>query len=307
LQRLVFSIPVFLGVVTIVFLVVRVIPGDPAVAALGDYASKEAVEALRQQMGLNEPLPLQYVHFLGNLVRGDLGKSMITASPIRHEIGHALPYTLELTVLAIIIGTILGIPIGVYTAIRRNQLADYIGRVLSLTGLSVPAFYLGILLILLLAIYLQWLPAVGGGGMDDLRENVSHLILPALTLGLVMTASVARLARSAMLNVLRQDYVRTARAKGLKERVVHLRHALRSALIPIVSVTGIWAVSLIGDSVTVEVVFARPGLGKMMVGAILQRDYTALQSIMVVYTGFVVAINLLIDLIYGWVDPRIRH
>ena len=307
LQRLVFSIPVFLGVVTIVFLVVRVIPGDPAVAALGDYASKEAVEALRQQMGLNEPLPLQYVHFLGNLVRGDLGKSMITASPVRHEIGHALPYTLELTVLAIIIGTILGIPIGVYTAIRRNQLADYIGRVLSLTGLSVPAFYLGILLILLLAIYLRWLPAVGGGGMDDLRENVSHLILPALTLGLVMTASVARLARSAMLNVLRQDYVRTARAKGLKERVVYLRHALRSALIPIVSVTGIWAVSLIGDSVTVEVIFARPGLGKMMVGAILQRDYTALQSIMVVYTGFVVAINLLIDLIYGWVDPRIRR
>jgi ABC-type dipeptide/oligopeptide/nickel transport system permease component len=307
LQRLALSIPVFLGVVTIVFFVVRVIPGDPAVAALGDYASKEAVEALRRQMGLDEPLPLQYVHFLGNLVQGDLGKSMITGSPVRREVGHALPYTLELTVLAILIGSLLGIPTGVYTAIRRNRMADYIGRILSLTGLSVPAFYLGILLILLLAIYLRWLPAVGGGGMDDLKENVSHLILPALTLGLVMTASVARLARSAMLNVLRQDYVRTARAKGLKERVVYLRHALRSALIPIVSVTGIWAVSLIGDSVTVEVVFARPGLGKMMVGAILQRDYTALQSIMVVYTCFVVVINLLVDLIYGWVDPRIRH
>ncbi|HEX9899900.1 MAG TPA: ABC transporter permease, partial [Candidatus Methylomirabilis sp.] len=306
-QRLVLSIPVFLGVVTIVFLVVRVIPGDPAVAALGDYASKEAVEALRQRMGLNEPLPVQYVRFLGSLVRGDLGSSMITGSSIRDQVIHALPYTLELTVLAILIGTLLGIPIGVYTAIRRNRMADYIGRVLSLTGLSVPAFYLGILLILLLAIQFQWLPATGGGGMDDLRENISHLILPALTLGLVMTASVARLARSAILNVLRQDYVRTARAKGLKERVVHLRHALRSALIPIVSVTGIWAVSLIGDSVTVEIVFARPGLGKMMVGAILQRDYTALQSIMVIYTGFVVVINLMIDLIYGWVDPRIRH
>ena len=232
---------------------------------------------------------------------------MITASPVGREIGHALPYPLEMTVLAILIGTLLGVPVGVYTAIRRNRMADYIGRVLSLTGLSVPAFYLGILLILLLAIYIRWLPAVGGGGMDDFQENVRHLILPALTLGLVMTASVARLARSAMLNVLRQDYVRTARAKGLKERVVHLRHALRSALIPIVSVTGIWAVSLIGDSVTVEVVFARPGLGKMMVGAILQRDYTALQSIMVVYTGFVVLINLAVDLIYGWVDPRIRH
>jgi ABC-type dipeptide/oligopeptide/nickel transport system permease component len=306
-QRLVLSIPVFLGVVTIVFLVVRVIPGDPAVAALGDYASKEAVDALRQRMGLNEPLPVQYVRFLGSLVRGDLGSSMITSSSIRDQVLHALPYTLELTVLAILIGTLLGIPIGVYTAIRRNRMADYIGRVLSLTGLSVPAFYLGILLILLLAIQFQWLPATGGGGMDDLRENISHLILPALTLGLVMTASVARLARSAILNVLRQDYVRTARAKGLKERVVHLRHALRSALIPIVSVTGIWAVSLIGDSVTVEIVFARPGLGKMMVGAILQRDYTALQSIMVIYTGFVVVINLMIDLIYGWVDPRIRH
>ena len=306
-QRLAFSIPVFLGVATIVFLVVRVIPGDPAVAALGDYASKEAVEALRQRMGLNHPLPVQYVQFLGSLLRGDLGKSMITGTWIRDDIAHALPYTLELTVLAIVIGSLLGIPIGVYTAIRRNRLADYIGRVLSLTGLSVPAFYLGILLILLLAIYFNLLPAVGGGGMDDLKENLSHLILPALTLGLVMTASVARLARSAMLNVLRQDYVRTARAKGLKERIVHLRHALRSALIPIVSVTGIWAVSLIGDSVTVEVVFARPGLGKMMVGAILQRDYTSLQSVMVVYTAFVVVINLLIDLIYGWVDPRIRH
>jgi ABC-type dipeptide/oligopeptide/nickel transport system permease component len=306
-QRLAFSIPVFLGVVTIVFLVVRVIPGDPAVAALGDYASKEAIEALRQRMGLNASLPVQYARFLTGLVEGDLGNSMITGSSVRDEIAHALPYTLELTSLAIIIGTLLGIPIGVYTAIRRNRIADYLGRVLSLTGLSVPAFYLGILLILLLAIYLRWLPAVGGGGLDDFQENISHLILPALTLGLVMTASVARLARSAMLNVLRQDYVRTARAKGLKERVVHLRHALRSALIPIVSVTGIWAVSLIGDSVTVEIVFARPGLGKMMVGAILQRDYTALQSIMVIYTGFVVVINLVVDLIYGWVDPRIRH
>ncbi len=306
-QRLVLSIPVFLGVATIVFLVVRVIPGDPAVSALGDYASKEAVESLRQRMGLNEPLALQYIHFLGNLARGDLGSSMITGSNIGDEILRVLPYTLELTVLAIVIGSALGIPIGVYTAIRRNRLADYLGRILSLTGLSVPAFYLGILLMLLLAIQLNWVPAVGGGGMDDLTENLKHLVLPALTLGLVMTASVARLARSAMLNVLRQDYVRTARAKGLKERVVHLRHALRSALIPIVSVTGIWAVSLIGDSVTVELVFARPGLGKMMVGAILQRDYTALQSIMVVYTGFVVVINLVIDLIYGWVDPRIKH
>jgi ABC-type dipeptide/oligopeptide/nickel transport system permease component len=306
-QRLLLAFPVFLGVITIVFVVVRVIPGDPATAALGDYASKEAVDALRRRMGLDEPLAVQYGRFLSGLARGDLGTSMITGAPISDQIAHALPYTAELTVFAIAIGAVLGVPVGAYAAIRRNRLADYVGRVLSLTGLSVPAFYLGILLILLVAIWLGWLPAIGGGGLDDIVVNLRHLILPGLTLGLIMTASVARLARSAMLNVLSQDYVRTARAKGLKERVVNLRHALRSALIPIVSVTGVWAVSLIGDSVTVEVVFARPGLGKLMVGAILQRDYTALQSVMVVYTGFVVLINLLTDLVYGWVDPRIAH
>ncbi len=305
-QRLLMAIPVFVGVVTIVFLVVRVLPGDPAQAALGDYASKEAVEALREKMGLNDPLPVQYVRFLTDLLRGDLGKSMITASPISDQIAHNLPYTLELTFTAILIGSALGIPIGVYTATHRNRLPDYIGRVISLAGLSVPAFYLGILLILLFAIELRWLPAIGGGDRNNWQDNLSHLILPALTLGLVMTASVARLARSAMLNVLSQDYVRTARAKGLQERIVLVRHALRSALIPIVSLTGVWAVSLIGDSVTTEIVFSRPGLGKMMVGAMLQRDYTALQSIMAVYTGFVVIINLITDLIYGLVDPRIR-
>ncbi|MCZ7571121.1 MAG: ABC transporter permease [Ardenticatenaceae bacterium] len=306
-QRLLFSIPVFVGVLTIVFFVVRVIPGDPATAALGDYASKEAVEALRERMGLNRPLVVQYARFLGDLAHGDLGDSLITGKPVSEQIAHVLPYTLELTSLAILIGIVLGIPVGVYTAANRNRLPDYVGRVLSLAGLSVPAFYLGILLILLVAIQLKLLPAVGGGELDNPKDNISHLILPALTLGLVMTASVARLARSAMLNVLSQDYVRTARAKGLQERVVLLRHALRSALVPIVSLTGIWAVSLIGDSVTTEIVFARPGLGKLMVGAILQRDYTALQSIMVIYTAFVVVINLGADLLYGLADPRVRH
>ena len=307
LRRLFFAIPVFLGVLTIVFFVVRIIPGDPATAALGDYASKDAVEALREQMGLNDPLLVQYGAFLLDLARGDFGNSMITGRPIKEQILRVLPYSLELTLLSILIGIVLGVPTGIYTATNRNRLPDYVGRVLSLAGLSVPAFYLGILFMLLFAVELGWLPAVGGGEISDFKGNLSHLILPSLTLGLVMTASVARLSRSAMLNVLSQDYVRTARAKGLSERSVLLGHALRSALIPIVSLSGIWAVSLIGDSVTTEVVFARPGLGKMMVGAILQRDYTALQSIMVIYTGFVVVINLLTDLIYGFADPRIRH
>lgn len=305
-QRLAFAIPVFLSVVTIVFIVVRVLPGDPAQAALGDYASKEAVEALREKLGLNVPLPVQYVHFLGDLLRGDLGVSMINGTRIGDQVAYNLPFTLQLTVAAVLIGIALGIPTGMYTAVRRNHWPDYLGRVLSLAGLSVPAFYLGILLILLFAVQLHWLPAIGGGNSSTPQDMLVYLILPALTLGLVMTASVARLARSAMLNALTQDYVRTARAKGLREHMVLLIHALRPALLPIVSLTGIWAVALVGDSVTTELVFSRPGLGKMMVGAMLQRDYTALQSIMVVFTLFVVGINLLTDLAYGLVDPRIR-
>jgi ABC-type dipeptide/oligopeptide/nickel transport system permease component len=207
--------------------------------------------------------------------------------------------------VALLIGILLGVPLGAGTATRRNGAFDSIGRLVSLAGLCVPAFYLGILLILLFGVQLKWLPAIGGGSADDPAELLSHLVLPALTLGLVMTASVTRLARAAMLGALQQEYVRTARAKGLREHVVIFVHALRPALLPIVSLSGVWAVALIGDSVTTEIVFARPGLGKMMVGAMLQRDYTALQSVMVVYTSFVVGINLLTDLAYGWVDPRV--
>ena len=305
-QRLALSVPVFLSVVTIVFLVVRVLPGDPAQAALGDYASKATVDALRTKLGLDAPLPIQYVRFLGDLARGDLGVSMINGTPVRDQVAYNLPFTIHLTLAALVVGILLGLPVGVFTAVERNRAPDYIGRVLSLAGLSVPAFYLGILLILLFAVQLKWLPAIGGGNPNTPLDLVAYLVLPALTLGLVMTASVARLSRSAMLSALTQEYVRTARAKGLHEQAVLIVHTLRPALLPIVSLTGIWAVALIGDSVTTELVFSRPGLGKMMVGAMLQRDYTSLQSVMVVYTVFVVAINLLTDLAYGFVDPRIR-
>jgi ABC-type dipeptide/oligopeptide/nickel transport system permease component len=308
IRRIALAVPILLAVFTLVFLVVRVIPGDPAVAALGDYASKEAVEALRERMGLNEPLVVQYVRFLGNLLRGDFGESLISGKPISEQIAHVLPYTLELTFAAVLIGVVLGIPLGMLTAMNRNNLIDYLGRIISLVGLSVPAFYFGILLIILFAIKLNVLPAVGGGDLTETPfASLKFLVLPALTLGLIMTTSVTRLTRSAMLNVLNEDYVRTARAKGLAERVVLLRHALRAALLPIVSITGFWAASLIGDSVLTEVIFSRPGLGKMLVGAILQRDYTALQSVMVIYAAFVVGINLLTDLTYGLLDPRLSH
>jgi ABC-type dipeptide/oligopeptide/nickel transport system permease component len=303
--RFALAIPTILAVLTLVFFVVRVIPGDPATAALGDYASQEAVEALRERMGLNEPLYVQYFRFLGDLVRGDLGSSMITGTPIRESIASVLPYTLQLTLSAIVVGALLGVPIGVYTAVKRNSLADYLGRVLSLAGLSVPAFYLGILIMLVFAGELGWFPAVGGGERGDPQDILSHLVLPALTLGLIMTASVARLTRSAMLNVLSEHYVRTARSKGVQERAVIVRHGLRAALVPIVSIIGIWAANLIADSVLTETIFDRPGLGSLLVGAINQRDYTALQSIMVVYALFVVVVNLVTDIIYSVVDPRI--
>jgi len=305
-RRLLLAIPLTLSVVSLVFLVVRVLPGDPAQAALGENASRAAVDALRLRLGLDAPLPLQYAKFLGDLLHADLGTSMINSTPVRDQIAYNLPFTLQLTLLALLIGTLLGVPLGVYAAIHHNRTPDVLIRVLSLGGLCIPAFFLGILLILLFGVQLKWLPAVGGGNADAPADFISHLVLPALTLGLIMTASVTRLTRSAMLNVVVNDYVRTARAKGLREHVVVVIHTLRPALLPIVSLTGVWAVALIGDSVTTEVVFARPGLGKMMVGAMLQRDYTSIQSVMVVYTLFVVGINLVTDLAYGLVDPRIR-
>lgn len=307
LRRILVSIPILLVVLTVVFLLVRIAPGDPAVAALGDYASQEAVERMRERMGLNAPLWLQYVRFLGKLAQGDFGRSLINDVPVSQQLRRVLPYTLELTGAGIFFGLLFGVPLGVVTALRRNTLLDYGGRIFGLAGLSVPAFYLGILLMLLFSVQLDWFPVVGGGELTDLRDNLHHLVLPALSLGLIMTAYITRMTRSAMLQVLNEDYMRTARAKGLRERIVLLRHGLRTALIPIVSVIGVYSIVLIGSSVMTEVVFSRPGLGKLMVGAMKQRDYTTLQSIMVIYASFVVIINLVTDLAYGWLDPRIRY
>jgi len=307
LRRVLITIPTLFAIYTLVFVVVRIIPGDPATAALGDYASKQAVEALRQRMGLDAPLSEQYICFLGDLLRGDLGRSMITGQPVMEQIRYVLPYSLELTVFGILVGVALGIPSGVYTAVKRNQIVDHLGRIFSLAGLSVPAFYLGVLIMLVFAVELRLFPAIGGGEPGNWLDLLWHLVLPGTALGVIMTASVTRIVRSSMLNVLREDYVRTARAKGLTERVVIFQHALRSAMIPVLSIIGIWIVGIIGSSVTTEIVFARPGLGKLLVGAVAQRDYATVQSVMVVYATIVAIVNLLTDLTYGLVDPRIRY
>lgn len=306
-RRLLLAIPTLLAVFTVIFIIVRVAPGDPATAALGDYASAEAVAALRERMGLNAPLWQQYLTFLGDLARGDLGRSLITQKPVIEQISFVLPYTLELTLASVLIGLVLGIPIGAITAIRRNTATDYIGRLLSLAGLSVPAFYLAVILIFVFAVKVDLFPAVGSAPFSEPFRNLHYLVLPSLTLGLIETAYIARMTRSVMLSVLSDDYVRTARAKGLQEWVVLVQHALRAALIPIVSLVGIFAISLIGSSVLVEEVFARPGLGKLMVGATKQKDYTTLQAIMVVYSLIIVVINLVTDMVYTLVDPRVRY
>lgn len=306
-RRILQSIPILFIVFTLVFVIVRVLPGDPATAALGDYASQAAVESLRKSMGLDVPLWQQYLRFLGSLLRGDLGNSIITGYPVSSQIVNVLPYTLQLTFSAIILGYIFGIPLGISAAVKRNTFVDYFNRVFSLIGLSIPAFYLGILLMYLFSIKLRWFPVVGGGELWSLGSNLHYLFLPALSLGLVMTAYITRMARSSLLNVLMEDYIRTARSKGIPEKKVLFKHALRNALIPIVALGGLYAVVLIGSSVMIEIVFSRPGLGSLMVGAIKQRDYTTLQSVMVLYALIVVALNLVTDLIYGWIDPRIQY
>lgn len=307
MRRILQSIPILLIVLTLVFFVVRVLPGDPATAALGDYASKDAINALRAKMGLDVPLWLQYLRFLGDLGRGNLGTSIITGYSVSAQMVKVLPYTLTLTFCAISLGYLFGLPLGLTAAIRRNSFIDYFNRIFSLLGLSIPAFYLGILLILLFSIKIPIFPVVGGGDFYNLKDNLSHLFLPALTLGLLMTAYITRMSRSSILNILGEDYIRTAHAKGVAENRVLYKHVLRNALIPIVTLGGLYAVVLIGSSVMVEIVFSRPGLGTLMVGAIKQRDYTTLQSTMVIYTVIVVLINLLTDLIYGLVDPRIKY
>jgi ABC-type dipeptide/oligopeptide/nickel transport system permease component len=306
-KRILFSIPILLVVLTLIFLLVRAMPGGPAMAALGDYASKEAVQSLEKEMGLDAPLWIQYFRYLSGLLRGDLGKSMITSTPIGPQILYALPFTLELTATAIVFGVIFGIPLGILAAIRRNTFFDYMGRTFSLAGVSIPSFYLGVLMMLLFSIKLNLFPVLGGGEIGRFSDNLQHLFLPSVTLGLMMTAYITRTTRSSMLNVLQEEYIRTARAKGMRERVVIYGHALRNALIPVISFVGVYAIVLIGGSVLVEIVFSRPGLGKIMIGAINERDYITLQSVMVVYGVLVVTINLLTDLSYGFVDPRIRH
>lgn len=307
LRRLALAIPTLLLTMTAVFVLARIVPGDPALVILGDQATTEALAALRARLGLDQSLWAQYFSFLGGILRGDLGQSLITGKSVWAEVLAVLPYTIELTVAAIVIGVAAGVPLGAYSAVRRNAWPDALTRLFSLAGLSVPAFVSAILLLLVFAIQLRWFPVISAPREGDPLDRLRALVLPAANLGLIMTAYVTRVTRSSMLNVLGEDYVRTARAKGIGAGAVLRRHALRNALIPVATVVGLYLGTMIGNSVLTEIVFNRPGLGKLILGALNQRDYTMLQGLMVFFAGFIVLANVATDIAYGLIDPRVRY
>lgn len=306
--RVLLTIPVLLGVSLLTFSILHLIPGDPARLLLGDMGggaaagdtSDVAYENLREELGLNDPLPIQYANYLTDIATGDFGRSFQTNREVRDSILEVLPYTLQLTVAGLGISTILGGVLGIVAALNRNTWIDNLTMVFSLFGLAMPSFWLGFILIQLFALRWTILPSTG-------TEGINTLILPALTLGLVASGVVARLVRSTMLEVLGQEYVTTARSKGLSERIVILRHALRNALIPVVTIVGLQFGGLLSGTVIIETVFARRGIGRLAVDAVLSRDFPMVQgTILVAALGYVL-VNLLVDLSYAWLDPRIKY
>jgi ABC-type dipeptide/oligopeptide/nickel transport system permease component len=302
-----YAIPTLIAVLTVVFILVRIVPGDPAMVILGDSATPQALEAMRERLGLNKPLVEQYFEFLLNALRGDLGISLVSGMPVVSAVLTVLPFTLELTICGVLLGIVFGIPFGVLSAVYRNSHVDYLTRTVSLLGLSFPAFYSAILLILVFSLELGWFPVISDPKASDPLLRLYHLVLPAINMGLIMMAYVTRATRSSMLEVLGEDYIRTAKAKGVPGIVVLFRHALRNALIPVITVIGLFLGVLIGNSVLTEIVFNRPGLGKLIVGALDQRDYNMLQGLMVVFAFFIVVTNLITDLTYGFTDPRVKR
>ena len=309
-RRLLLLVPVLLGVSVIIFMVLHLSPGDPAEIMLGSAATQEDLARLRSELGLTEPLPVQYARWLGLVLRGDLGRSIWTKRPVLTEVLDRFTATLVLTGSGLVLSTLVGLALGVASAVRPNSPLDRLSAVASLFGASMPVFWLGIVLMVVFSLWLGWLPASGmfapyGGG--DLRDLLSHLVLPAVTLAAASVTIVARLTRATMLEVLGQEYIRTARAKGLVEWKVVIRHGLKNALIPIVTVIGVQVGYLLGGAVLTETVFAWPGVGTLMIQGILARDFPLVQGCVLVIALAFVLINLAVDLLYAWLDPRIRY
>jgi len=310
LRRLGFAALMLVGVSMILFVIMRLAPGGPEAVLIGGEFSAEAAAQIRTRLGLDRPLALQYATWAGAALRGDLGRSFKTGDPVATLIADRLPPTLQLTGGALLFAILVAIPLGVLAAVRRGTAWDTLGSAVSLFGVSFPSFWLGIMLILLFSEALPWLPPSGlaeYGREGDLLSRLRHAVLPTLTLGLIQMAAVMRFTRSSLLEALRQDYVRTARAKGLADGRVVWRHALRNALIPVVTVIGLSLPTLVGGAVLTETVFAWPGIGRLAVGAVFERDYPVIMGVNLVVAAVVITANLLTDLAYTVIDPRISY
>ena len=312
-KRLLLFIPTMVLISIVVFVIMRLIPGDPAIqllaGALGDANyTQDDLDKLRKQLGTDRHIVVQYGNWTWNMLHLDFGKSLIQSTPILDDLKDRFPITMELAIMALILAAIVAVPLGVFSAVNQDKIGDYVARIVAIAGVAMPTFWTGILLIFFLVLVFDWLPPLGYVDIwEDPLKNLQQLVFPALALGLFNMAFLARLTRSAMLEVLREDYIRTARAKGLSERWVIARHGLRNALLPVVTVSGWQFGFLISGSVIIENMFNVPGMGKFMLDSIFQRDYTQTQAAVMVITFVVVGLNLVTDLIYGWLDPRIRY
>jgi len=344
IRRLLSLIPTLLGVTVVIFLLLRLIPGDPAIAMLGEHAAQENVERIRERLGLNRPLFLdresleqgdvkgffdsQYLRYLGRLAHGDLGDSIHRRIAIVDELKQRFPATVELALVSMLIAVLIGIPAGIVSAARRNSLLDSISMLGALVGVSMPIFWLGLMEIMLFAVILHWLPigsrvehgieihkvtslylidSLVAGDLEALVDSLKHLAMPALALATIPVAIIARMTRSSMLEVLQQDYIRTAQAKGLGERVILLRHALKNAFLPVITIIGLQAGTLLAGAILTETIFAWPGIGKWLYDAILGRDYPVVQSGTLLIAFIFVCVNLLVDLSYAYLDPRLHY
>jgi ABC-type dipeptide/oligopeptide/nickel transport system permease component len=328
LRRLLIAVPMLLGAMSIVFFAMRILPGDPCVAMMGDQATTAALADCTKNLGLNRPLAVQYVDYLWRSIRLDFGNSFRQGYPVSEYIARMFPHTFVLVVASAIVAALVGIPIGIVSALkRRNPLIDYPLRIIALLGLSMPVFWLGILLLIVFSLRLDLFPLIGGGDLDGVLgmirsgevfshpadflagvgDVLHHLALPAFALGFTLAATVSRLSRSAMLEIISQDYIRTARAKGQGERAVVYKHALRNMMVPLLTIVGIFVAIALTGTVLTETVFTRPGLGKMLVDAIGARDYPLAQGAITVFTMIIILVNLAVDMLYAVVDPRVAY
>ncbi|MEZ4522351.1 MAG: ABC transporter permease [Thermomicrobiales bacterium] len=309
IRRLIHSVFIIWGVATLVFFGLRAVPGDPVVQFLGAEYTPEAADALNKKLGLDQPVYVQYFKWLSSTATGDLGDSIATGETVGDAIRTGFPKTISIAIVAFTLAIVIAIPTGVIAALKRNSWIDYVVSVIAFIGVSMPAFWFGIILIILFAVRLGWLPAIGYSSIseDGFWEWFKHLLLPALAVGAGFSAILMRFVRAGLLEVLGSDFIRTARAKGLAERSVIIRHALRNALIPVVTIAGIQMALLLSGTVVIEIVFSIRGLGRILVGAILDKDYPIVQGVILLISVIFVLANLVVDIIYTFLDPRIRY